>query len=296
MRSKTQNMLAFLEKHLVIEGDLEALELPRVAHKAVVIDCSPNLTEYKALVEIAKKLGLSLPSKGLSPSLLRDLIMETIKEPIMLILREADQLEDVVLNRIVYFFSRANIKLVLLVRRPIQDRLSARVKSSFQPHIFRLKINEQEFKALLEKKASELSINLGDVLPSLLKMEPKQALELLEVISEIAPAHKAITKRDLEKAREELRKKKIRSRMEELSEHQRLLFKAIINLSKSHKRIYSGDVYKRYEKLCLRRNLKPYSNRTLLKWLNLFEDYGFIECKKYYGGRMGKRREIKTLF
>ncbi|PIN80064.1 hypothetical protein COV11_04755 [Candidatus Woesearchaeota archaeon CG10_big_fil_rev_8_21_14_0_10_30_7] len=71
------------------------------------------------------------------------------------------------------------------------------------------------------------------------------------------------------------------------------LFYSIICLSEKYNRsLYTGEIYEVYQKICLKTQLRPLTQRRISDILAEFDTLGFIQANIISKGRYGRTREI----
>lgn len=82
-------------------------------------------------------------------------------------------------------------------------------------------------------------------------------------------------------------------RLSELSDHHKLVYQAIEELTTERDRVYTGEIYDRYMERCEVYNEDVLSDRQISDFLKHLELLDLIEVRYHYGGRKGKTREIR---
>ncbi len=273
-------------------------------------------TEYRLIAQLARELGKSIPPTGLPTEESYKIFFDTIEEKnsyIIIILDEIDQLINKAGDEILYNFTRMNSQLqksqisIVGISNDLTfvDNIDPRIKSSlseeeiiFPPYnalqikdilyqrskvAFKDSVIEQ---GVIEKCAAYAAKDHGDA---------RRALELLRVAGEIAERlnSERIDIEHLDKAEEMIERDRIIDIISTQPEQFQATLYSILSVSPQRKdKIFTGDIYNLYKKLCSQTKLRPLTQRRVSDIIAELDMLGIINAKVISKGRYGRTREI----
>jgi cell division control protein 6 len=275
-------------------------------------------TEYRILAELIRKLGGEVPATGLPTQSVYNKFIDIVdseKQLIILILDEIDQTVKKISNDFLYNLTRLNTELskaqisVVGISNNLTflDEIDPRVRSSlseeeivFAPYnalqlqdILSCRANNAFRKDVVEegviaKCAAYAAREHGDA---------RRALDLLRIAGELAERDnsKKIRFKHIDDANEKIEKDKILDVINSEPKQFQLVLKSIISLFEKNRTIpfFTGDVYNKYQDLCLINKLENLTQRRVSDIIQEFDMLGIINVRVISKGRGGRMREIK---
>jgi len=274
-------------------------------------------TEYRLIAQISKELGQELPPTGLPTDEVYKIVFNLFdkeKSVILITLDEIDQLVKKTGDEVLYNLIRINSELKnsqvsivgisnnLFFRDHLED---PRVRNSlseeevlFQPY------NALQLQDILNQRA-EKSFEKGVVGMGVIEKcaayaarehgDARRALELLRVAAEIAERNgqEQITLHNIDEAEEKTEKDKVLEIVNMQPKQQQAVLFSIISLEGSKDdKIFTGEVYEVYKKVCLKAGVRPLTQRRVSDILFEFDMLGLINTKVISKGRYGRTRDI----
>ena len=287
-------------------------------------------TEYRILAELIKKLGGEVPATGLPTDQVYNRFIELIekdKQLLILVLDEIDQAVKKMSDNFLYNLIRLNSELVnaqisiLGISNDLRflENIDPRVRSSLgEEEIVFHPYNALQLKDILKERA-EQAFNNGIVGEGVIEKcaalaarehgDARRALDLLRVAGEIAErgGDKKIKQNHIDIANSKIERDKILDVIEtEPKQFQAVLF-AILDLSEKpgkqkhlggdenkRGRIFTGEVYERYQELCKKISMDILTQRRVSSIISEFDMLGLIKASNISRGTYGKTREIKA--
>lgn len=277
-------------------------------------------TEYRILAEIINKLGSSVPATGLPTDAVYNKFVELVddkKQIILVVLDEIDQAIKKISDSFLYTLTRLNSELknaqinIVGISNSLNfmDNLDPRVRSSLgEEELVFAPYNALQLQEILKKRCDEAF--KSDVLEegALAKCaafaarehgDARRALDLLRVAGELAErsGQKKVTLTQIDEANRKIEKDKMLDIIEsEPKQFQLVLFSIIsLNESKSIDKIFTGDIYNKYQEVCLKSKNEILTQRRISDILAEFDMLGLINAKVVSKGRQGRTREIKLM-
>lgn len=290
--------------------------------KVIYINCKLKKvadTEYRILAELINNLGGSVPATGLPTDSVYNKFVDLIdvkKQLILIVLDEIDQAVKKISDNFLYTLTRLNSELknaqISLVgisnSLTFMDELDPRVRSSlgeeelvFSPYnalqlqdIMRERANEAFNENVLEegvlaKCAAFAAREHGDA---------RRALDLLRVAGELAEreGNTNVGLVHIDEANRKIEKDKMLDIIENEPKQFQLVLYSIINLSeKSDNRLFTGDIYNKYQELCTLTKNEVLTQRRVSDIIAEFDMLGLINAQVVSKGRQGRTREIKLM-
>ncbi len=273
-------------------------------------------TEYRLIANLARMLGKAIPSTGLPTDEIYNSFYQTIdKEPrqFLIILDEIDQLVDKIGDDVLYNLIRINSELkqsqlsIVGISNNISfiDTLDPRVKSALsEEEVVFTPYNALQLQSILRERAEKAFFNKCIEEGFIEKCaayaardhgDARRAIELLRVSAEIAERNNQdkILIKNLDEAEEKIEKDRVFELIKSQPKQYNSLFYAIICLSEKNTRsLYTGEIYDLYQKICLKTQLRPLTQRRVSDIISEFDTLGFIQAKTISKGRYGRTREV----
>ncbi len=156
--------------------------------------------------------------------------------------------------------------------------------------ILRLRVE----KSLDNTRVDDAAINKIAALASRETGDARKAVELLAKAVMIAESSSGrLGEKEVDAADESLENDKTQDLIQSLALHQKLALRACyLGFSKSTKRLSTGAAYQLYERLCLKENCRPLTQRRVSSAIGLLDVYGLLNAQVISKGRYGKTREL----
>ena len=303
----------------VIEGlDKSAKELKKEIH-AVTVNAKGTSTAYRAVFEIAEKIGLNsekqkqVPFTGLSMGEATDRILQFIQKKklcVILVIDEIDSLVDKSGDNLLYSFTRANqhmtqggfITLIGISNSlDFKDKLDPRVRSSlseeemvFNPYTvdqLRQILHERSKIAFNDGAISDAAINLCSAMAGREHGDARKAMNLLRIAAELAERENAIKvdEKHARAAQEKIEKDAPYDILKNAPAHMKLVMLAIIK-SKDN---YTGEIYDIYSSLCKHTEQEPLTQRRVTQIVSRLDLLGLVATDVVSQGRYGRSQKIR---
>ena len=258
------------------------------------INCWQDYNRFKVLYRLLENLNQTIDIHRQSTP--KDEMIERLKNyqkmPYIVILDEADQLED---KKVLYdLYTIPNITLIIIsnVLEPFFADMDERIRSRFRS-ITQVKFNPYSVKELTSilKDRAEWGLKPGSIKNKQLKQIAKASNGDARIgIGILRAAARKAEKQRKEKITDQIIQKSIptgkqetkQKNIDNLNDHQKTLYKII----KKEKTIKPGTLYKKYRK----KIQEPRSNRTLRKYLEKMEHYNLIKSE---GKNKARKYKIK---
>ena len=325
--TRPSNLLLFGEpgtgKTAVVRKVIEGLnkstkELKKEIH-AVTVNAKGTSTAYRAVFEIAEKIGLNnekqkqVPFTGLSMGEATDRILQFIQKKklnVILVIDEIDSLVDKSGDNILYSFTRANqhmtqggfITLIGISNSlDFKDKLDPRVRSSlseeemvFNPYTvnqLRQILHERSKIAFNEGVISDAAINLCSAMAGREHGDARKAMNLLRIAAELAERENAIKvdEKHARAAQEKIEKDAPYDILKNAPAHMKLVMLAIIK-SKDN---YTGEIYDIYSSLCKHTEQEPLTQRRVTQIVSRLDLLGLVATDVVSQGRYGRSQKIR---
>ena len=276
-------------------------------------------TQYRVLQNIAENLNVKLPFTGLPTDKVYKKTIKLIdnnKCNLILIIDEADKLKN---DDVLYTLSRINENLqyskvsLILIANDMHfiDFCDARVKSSlnlekllFRPYDARELIDILQSRAAIALQPNVLDedvIPLCSALAAQDHGDARKALDLFLMSAELAERAKAkkITKQHVVLAHNKLESDNLKELVNNLPSQMKLILYSILRLDiinkkkKSARPINTGEIYRMYNILSKKVNIKILTQRRVADIITELESFGIISTRVISKGRGGRTRDIK---
>jgi cell division control protein 6 len=162
----------------------------------------------------------------------------------------------------------------------IQDILHQRARKAFKP-----KAIEQ---GVIEKCAAYAAREHGDA---------RRALDLLRVAGEISERNnfKLLKMEHIDAAEEKIERDRIIDLLTtQPKQAQATLYSVILICTEKKGKIFTGEVYEVYKRVCTKTNLRPLTQRRISDIIAELDMLGVINAKVISKGRYGRTREISV--
>ncbi|MFC1691556.1 ORC1-type DNA replication protein [Nanoarchaeota archaeon] len=273
-------------------------------------------TEYRIIAQVTREFGREIPPTGLPTDEVYRLFFEVIdkeKQTIILVLDEIDHLINKTGDEILYNLTRINselknaqISIIGISNNLIfVDNLDPRVKSSLsEEELVFPPYNALQIQDILAKRAAK-AFEKTTIEPGVIEKcsayaarehgDARRALELLRVAGELAERENKlkVSIEHIDQAEEKIEKDRIVDIVSSQPKQFQAALHAILLLSrKRSEKIFTGDVYNLYTKICSKTKLRPLTQRRLSDILAELDMLGIINVKVISKGRYGRTREI----
>jgi cell division control protein 6 len=289
-------------------------------------------TEYRILTELITKLGGNVPATGLPTNQVYNKfisILESSNQKIFIIvLDEIDQLVNKISDDFLYNLTRLNSELpktqiiIVGISNDLRflENLDPRVRSSLsEEEIVFPPYNAIQIQGILSKRAKEAFKENSVDNAALSKCaafaarehgDARRALDLLRVAGEIAErsGDKKITIKHIDEANSKIERDKILDIVETEPRQFQVVLQAILDLEAGRQdkeqknlfgdekgKIFTGDVYNVYQKICKKINLEILTQRRVGDIIAEFDMLGLINATVISKGRYGRTKEIRLL-
>ena len=156
-------------------------------------------------------------------------------------------------------------------------------------------LNLRVEKALDASKVDEAAIKKIAAVAARENGDARKAIEILAKSVRIAEETSGrLTNREVDLAEEHLEQDKSEALIRALAQHQRLALKACYLTMQTNKlsKIYTGDAYQAYRKVCATCGVRPLTQRRFSDAISFLDLYGLINARIIFKGRYGNTREI----
>jgi len=291
-------------------------------------------TEYRILAELINKLGGEVPATGLPTDQVYNRFLKLLEESqekiFIIILDEIDQAVKKISDNFLYNLTRLNSELVntqiILVGISndlrFLDSLDPRVRSSLsEEEIVFPPYNALQLQEILKKRSEEAfkqkavdssAISKCAAFAAREHGDARRALDLLRVAGELAErdGDAKITVKHIDNANNKIERDKILDIIETEPKQFQAVLETILNLEegstgniqkslfngkKGEKtRIFTGDVYNEYQKLCKKIGMEVLTQRRVGDIISEFDMLGVINATVVSKGRYGRTKEIRS--
>ncbi|OIO44330.1 cell division control protein Cdc6, partial [Candidatus Pacearchaeota archaeon CG1_02_39_14] len=291
--------------------------------KIVYVNCKLKKvadTEYRILAEIISNLGGSVPITGLPTDAVYNKFIEMIdnkRQMILLILDEVDQAVKKISDSFLYTLTRLNSDLknaqigIIGISNSLtfMDNLDPRVRSSlgeeelvFPPYnALQLQdiLKERSNHAFVDGVLDEGVISKCAAYAAREHGDARRALDLLRVAGELAERErgKRIELRHIDEANRKIERDKMLDIIENEPKQFQLVLLSIMQLTedKGYDKIYTGNIYNKYQEICERTKNEILTQRRVSDIIAEFDMLGIINADVVSKGRQGRTRVIKLM-
>ncbi len=291
--------------------------------KVVYVNCKLKKvadTEYRILAELIHNLGGSVPATGLPTDSVYNKFVELIdnrKQIVLIVLDEIDQAVKKISDSFLYTLTRLNSELknaqisIVGISNSLtfMDELDPRVRSSlgeeelvFPPYnALQLQdiLKERALQAFTEGVLEEGVISKCAAFAAREHGDARRALDLLRVAGELADRENSavVGLKHIDEANKKIERDKMLDIIENEPKQFQLVLFSIIQLTESagENRLYTGDIYNKYQEVCERTRNEVLTQRRVSDILAEFDMLGIINAQVVSKGRQGRTREIKLM-
>lgn len=288
-------------------------------------------TEYRILAELIHKLGGEVPATGLPTDQVYNKFLKTLEESneklFIIILDEIDQVVKKISDNFLYNLTRLNTELsktqIILVGISndlrFLDSLDPRVKSSLsEEELVFPPYNALQLQEILKKRSIGAFKKSSIANAAIAKCaafaarehgDARRALDLLRVAAELAERNgdKKISVDHIDEANHKIERDKILDIVETEPKQFQAVLQAIVDLEgkgsklkrqeklfkdNNKPRIFTGDVYNEYQRVCNRINMEVLTQRRVGDIIAEFDMLGLINATVVSKGRYGRTKEI----
>jgi cell division control protein 6 len=294
-----------------IEKKVESSEFPI---KLFYANAKDEATIYGLLVSLGSKLGLDLPTTGLSISIVFTKILETIKQNsinAVFVIDEIDYLAELASKTgrdILYNLTRANERLrtggsLTLIGISnllnFKEKLDPRVISSLsEEEVIFTNYSVDQIKEILSERIKEAfmnnavevaALNLCAAMAGQEHGDARRAIDFLRVAGELAEREQANTVNEdhIRRAAQKMEEEKEITALNGYPLHEKLLIVAVMRTNGAA----TGEVYHSYKELCKTIRQKEVTQRRATQILSDIELSGLITGKIVHQGMHGRTKK-----
>ncbi|WP_119816702.1 Cdc6/Cdc18 family protein [Halalkaliarchaeum desulfuricum] len=280
-------------KTCIARATLDRLEEQVLDVHTAHVDCWLHTSDFRVLYKLLESVGTTYDIHRTTPLDELLLRLEEIDKPYLVVLDEADQLEDPGLLRQLYAIPRVTMVLIANRERdlfdPLDSRLQSRLRSS--EHVAFDKYSHGELVAILSDRVEwglAQDVVTDDQLDRMATAacgNARDAIGILRTAARRAERDGATELRtaDIEAAIPEARTELRQKSLDRLSSHQLAVYEVL----RSGGELMPKEIYSRYED----RVDEPRSKRTIRTYLRKLEQYNLVESE---GRGPSRRYEIVT--
>lgn len=294
-----------------IEKKVENSEFPI---KLFYANAKDEATIYGLLVSLGSKLGLDLPTTGLSISIVFTKILDTIKQNsinAVFVIDEIDYLAELASKTgrdILYNLTRANERLrtggsLTLIGISnllnFKEKLDPRVISSLsEEEVIFTNYSVDQIKEILSERIKEAfvsntvevaALNLCAAMAGQEHGDARRAIDFLRVAGELAEREQANTVNEdhIRRAAQKMEEEKEITALNGYPLHEKLLIVAVMRTNGAA----TGEVYHAYKELCKTIRQKEVTQRRATQILSDIELSGLITGKIVHQGMHGRTKK-----
>lgn len=294
-----------------IEKKVENSDFPI---KLFYANAKDEATIYGLLVSLGSKLGLDLPTTGLSISIVFTKILETIKQNsinAVFVIDEIDYLAELASKTgrdILYNLTRANERLrtggsLTLIGISnllnFKEKLDPRVISSLsEEEVIFTNYSVDQIKEILSERIKEAfvndavevaALNLCAAMAGQEHGDARRAIDFLRVAGELAEREQANTVNEdhIRRAAQKMEEEKEITALNGYPLHEKLLIVAVMRTNGAA----TGEVYHAYKELCKTIRQKEVTQRRATQILSDIELSGLITGKIVHQGMHGRTKK-----
>jgi cell division control protein 6 len=183
------------------------------------------------------------------------------------------------------------------------DNLDPRIKSSLaEEELLFAPYNAIQLQNILRKR-SQVSFKKAALARGVIEKcaayaarghgDARRALELLRVSGEIAERQNkpVVTIKHLDEAQEKIERDKVTDIILTQPKQYHLVLFSLLQM-KGKRRVFTGDIYEAYSKLCATTQQRPLTTRRVYDIIAELDMFGIINARVVSKGRYGRTREI----
>lgn len=302
---------AYIEEHSPLYG---------INLKSIYVNCMFDRTPQSALARVIKSLSLDFPRRGYEVQEMLEFIYDSLQHLRLKIFLTLDEVSSLLLGRddnLLYsllrmgeIWSSSPIALLLVSKDlSFMWTLDESVRSSLRKTSIALKPYSQEqlYQIVMNRAEEGLERNALDSQAAMLIAsiasdfgDARYAIELLYKSALIAEQNGVaiITPDEVHKAKKSLPPHLSSQEIAYLSEHERLILKAVARLlSKGSKAfVPTGEVEKEYRGLCLDSEVQPYAHTMLWECIQKMKAKGLLLASQSGKGFRGRTTMLGLAF
>lgn len=294
-----------------------AFDEKKVSLDIVYINCKLKKiadTEYRLIAELARYFKKAIPITGLPTDEVYNQFFSALDEKnriVIIILDEIDQLVKKAGDELIYNLTRINSELknsklsIIGISNDLTfaNHLDPRVKSSLsEEEVLFPPYNAIQIQDILRTRSEKAFIK-GAVEPGVIEKcaayaarehgDARRALELLRVAGELAERkNQNIVKiENIDEAENKIEKDKIIELIQNQPKQFQIILYSII-LKKRKNKIFTGDIYDQYKRICADISFRPLTQRRVSDIIAELDMLGVITGNVLSKGRYGRTREI----
>ncbi len=269
-------------------------------------------TGYRILLDLANAIGLNIPFTGLSIAEVLQRITNVIsknKYLVIFVLDEIDYFIKIHEDNLLYELTRSYDKfkpgslVVVGISNDLnfKEFLNPRVLSSLsEEEIVFSPYSAEEIKSILQDRASigfeegtisQAAINLCSALAGSEHGDARRAVDLLRIAGEVAERENAskLEEKHIRSAVQKIERDRIYDALNSLPIQAKALLIAVTNSNPNSK---TGDIYEKYQKVCIKIGLEPLTQRRVSSILSELDLLGVISASVISDGRYGRTKKI----
>ncbi len=301
-----------------ITGQIMALaQAKNIPLKAYYVNCKLKKvadTEYRLMAHLCRQLGKEIPPTGLPTEEIYKLFFDSIdteKQQVIIILDELDQIVKKIGDELLYNLTRINSELknaqlsIIGISNDMTftDNLDPRIKSSLsEEELLFPPYNAIQLQNILRKRA-QVAFKKGALARGVIEKcaafaarghgDARRALELLRVAGELAErsSKPVVTIKHLDEAQEKIERDKITDIILTQPKQYHLVLYSLLQM-KGKRRIFTGDVYESYTKLCSHTSQRPLTTRRVSDIIAELDMFGIVNARVVSKGRYGRTKEV----
>ena len=318
MYGKTGSGKTIVTKFVLDKLEKKASELGAPVRIAYV-NCRLAGTNYRALAEICRAIGVDVPFTGIAVGELLDRFSSGInadRTSLLVALDEIDALvkhsaDDALLYELTRINENLNSSWISLVGISndlhFKEFLDPRVVSSLSEEevVFRPYLADELFDILSERaklafvdsSLEEEALRLCAALAAGEHGDARRALDLLRVAGELAEREGVphVMEQHVRQAQQKIERDRVSEVLKSLPAHSKVLLVGAYLLSNHLPGgANTGDVYEVYHELCSSSGLEPLTQRRVSGLINELDVMGILNARLVSFGRYGRTKKIRV--
>jgi len=307
-------------KHTISKMN-QLAENRKIPLKIIYLNCKMKKvadTEYRIIAQLAREIGEEVPMTGLPTDEVYNIFLnklDSIKQVVLIVLDEVDQIVKKAGDEILYTFTRINSELnnaqvaFIGISNDVRfiENIDPRVKSSLgEEELIFPPYNALELKDILQER-SAMAFKEAVIAEAVLAKcaayaarehgDARRALDLLRVAGEVAERENCnvIELLHIDMAEEKIEKSRILEIIEsQPKQSQVVMYAILLVLEKKQKGEFAetGEVFEQYKELCKQSGNNILTQRRISDLISELDMLGLINSKLISKGRYGRTREI----
>lgn len=281
-------------------------------------NCRRAGTPYRVLSELCDTIDVKVPFTGLATDEVFTRFKKGLERKRCVFIAVLDEIDALIRknrdagNEVLYRLTRINVDLkkskvcfigitndVTLneyLDGPVLSCLSERelVFPPYDATQLSIILRERAKLAFREGVVSEDAIKVCAALAAREHGDARKALDLLRVAGEIAErkGDSMVSEEHVLEAQKELEYGHLFEAIKKLPLHSRLVLLSVYLLEKRTHKIFTGDVYSKYEDICSMLDMSPLSQRRVSELINELDSMGILNVRVVSMGRYGRSKKI----